>query len=516
METDSFDAIVIGSGVGALSAATVLAQRGKRVLVLERLANFGGAATTYRHGAVTMEASLHDTDGDTIFSPHGAFARLGLQGAVDPVTSDIFYEVRAAGLPAPVQVPHGLDATRAALKAALPHSQQALDRYFDEIGRLHHSLADLESMGARGLSALTGLVFSGRLFELMAETRRSLGDRLDAIFGNDETIKFVLGGPLFYFDDDPGDLSFVLYGGVWSRYVESGSYYVRGGSQALTLALVHRIKDHGGVLRRKTDVTRILLDADGRAAGVAYRDETGTEKEVLAPMIFGGTSPDHLEAMLPEPSRAPFAKHYDRFEPSISLFTISLGLERPASEFGVSAYSTFIYPDTLHRFADVPKASAVFAQPPSGAIPPYVVADFSRLDTGLHRETDPHFLQIGGVDRFDWWRDLDEPTERSRRQEWIEALVGDLDRRFPGIAGAVTQAEMANARTMKTRLGTPHGEVYGFRPTPSRLFGRPPSAATPVDGLWLASAYTVSGGYSGAMHGGILAADAALRHRRSS
>ena len=99
----------------------------------------------------------------------------------------------------------------------------------------------------------------------------------------------------------------------------------------------------------------------------------------------------------------------------------------------------------------------------------------------------------------------------TRRKRWIDALVADVDRRFPGFAGAVSQAEIATARTMKNRLGTPSGEVYGFRPTPSRLFGRPPSAATSIEGLWISSAYTVSGGYSGAMHGGLMAADAAFR-----
>jgi phytoene dehydrogenase-like protein len=78
----------------------------------------------------------------------------------------------------------------------------------------------------------------------------------------------------------------------------------------------------------------------------------------------------------------------------------------------------------------------------------------------------------------------------------------------------VSQAEIATSRTTKTRLGTQSGEVYGFRPTPSRLFGRPPGVAKLIEGLWIASAYTVSGGYSGAMQGGLMAADAALRHDR--
>src|ERR1700732_4046538 len=59
----AFDAIVIGSGLGGLTAAALMACAGHKVLVLERNDNFGGAATIYRHGALAIEASLHEIDG---------------------------------------------------------------------------------------------------------------------------------------------------------------------------------------------------------------------------------------------------------------------------------------------------------------------------------------------------------------------------------------------------------------------------------------------------------------------
>ena len=58
-----FDAIVIGSGLGGLTAGALYARAGHRVLVIERNQNFGGAATVYRHGALAIEASLHEIDG---------------------------------------------------------------------------------------------------------------------------------------------------------------------------------------------------------------------------------------------------------------------------------------------------------------------------------------------------------------------------------------------------------------------------------------------------------------------
>ena len=43
---DNYDAIVIGSGLGGLTAGALFSHAGYRVLVLERNDSFGGAATT--------------------------------------------------------------------------------------------------------------------------------------------------------------------------------------------------------------------------------------------------------------------------------------------------------------------------------------------------------------------------------------------------------------------------------------------------------------------------------------
>jgi all-trans-retinol 13,14-reductase len=514
--SSTWDALIIGSGLGGLTAGAMLANQGKRVLVLERLSNFGGAATIYRHGSVTMEAALHETDGDTVHGPHSVFARLGLAGSVAPITTEVFYEVRSDMLPRPIQVPHGLANARQALIQALPDTSGAVDTYFDELDALYASLRELEDMSARGPSTLLSLLFSGRLFDLIGSARKTLAQKFVAVFGAHESIKFVLGAPLGYFDDDPAKLSFLLYAGVWSRYVESGSYYFRGGSRALSMALLGRVREEGGEARHRCHVVAIVLDAQGRAAGVQYRDATGEQREALAPLIFAGAAPAYIADMLPESKRTSFLHRFETYEPSISLFNVSLGLSRPAAELGVSAYSTFTYPEGMKRFTDWPLAAAAFGREPHGVVPPYVIADYGRLDTGLRGPSDAFFISLCGADRLSWWQDLDEPKEMSRRKRWMDALIADADRRYPGFAGAVTQAEIATSRTMMNRLGTPTGEVYGFRPTPARLFGRLPTAATSIPGLWLSSAYTVAGGFSGAMQGGLLAADAALRETRKT
>jgi len=507
----AWDAITIGSGLGALTAGASLARQGWRVLVLERLSNFGGAATVYRHGALTMEASLHETDGATVFAPHGVFARLGLQDRLRPVPTDIFYEVRGGPLSTPVRIPHGLAAAEAALKDARPDAARAIAAFFHDLERLYQSIDDLQDMAVRGPSALIGTLFSGRLFELVAQAKRTVSDHYDRAFGEDEISKLILAAVLAYFDDDPAELSHLMYSGVWARYVEDGSYYFDGGSRALTMALLKLIRENGGEARRSVTATRITLDAAGRADGVHFRDSDGKDHIAKSRVVMGGTAPDTLAAILPEGPAQTLRKAHEAHRPAISLFNVSLGLCEPAETFGVAAYSTFILPDDLMRLSDYPAACARFGAPPTDAMPPYAVADYGRLDAGIRRDGDLYLLSLCGADRLAWWEDLSEEEEMARRADWTAALIADVDRHYPGLANAVVQAEIATARTMKNRLGTPEGSVYGFRPTPSRIFGGRPRAATPVPGLYLASAYTVSGGYSGAMHGGLMAADEAVR-----
>jgi phytoene dehydrogenase-like protein len=509
---ERWDAITIGSGLGGLAAAAGLARAGKRVLVLEKLANYGGAATIYRHDGLSIEASLHETDGDTLFSPFGPFSKLGLRHRLEPIATADFYEVRAAFLPSPFTMPHGLSRAQAATIKAFPHAQEGIERWFGMLGRLHQTLDEMEEAGVRGPGALWGALVSGRLFEVFGETRWTLAAGMSKLLDSHEDVKLALAPHMLYFDDDAESLAFLVFAGVTARYIENGSYFFRGGSAALTRAMLSVLSEGHGAAKRLCQVEQIVLDGEGRAIGVRWRDGDG-EHEAHADAILLNASPGVGEALLPQAARARFAGGHEGLSPSISLFNVSLGLPAPASRFGVSSFSTFIYPDWLTRLDEAPHGSTLLASLPGGRLPIYCLTDYGRLNA--FGEASGHLLSITGPDRLANWEGLDASAYQARKSAWIDALVADLERRYPGIVGAITHREMATARTMRDRMGGgANGEVYGFRPTPERLFSRPPRARTQIPGLWLASAYTVCGGYAGAMAGGLMAAEGALAEMR--
>ena len=103
-----YDAIVIGSGLGGLTAGAVSAKAGKRVLVLERNERFGGAATVYQHNGLSIEASLHEIDGFDREDPKMPLIRLlGLDQALEFIDVGALYEVRGALVGEPFILPPG-------------------------------------------------------------------------------------------------------------------------------------------------------------------------------------------------------------------------------------------------------------------------------------------------------------------------------------------------------------------------------------------------------------------------
>lgn len=103
-----------------------------------------------------------------------------------------------------------------------------------------------------------------------------------------------------------------------------------------------------------------------------------------------------------------------------------------------------------------------------------------------------------------------------KRDRWREAVIGTIDREFPGFASHVETAVFSTASTMRSYLNAPDGAIYGFAPLPPSgpIWKGPDSTPnTPIPGLYLASSYAGSGGFTGAILAGATAAERVLKGR---
>jgi phytoene dehydrogenase-like protein len=513
-----YDVVVIGAGLGGLTAAALLARAGRKVLVLERNHSVGGAATTYKLGDLMVESSLHETtDPHHPLDPkHRILSRLGVLDAVQWVPVGLFYEVRGGPVGAPFRLPDGFAAARAALQERFSLSRDKIDAV----------LTDMESVAA-GLGVLSrgreafrnpreGFAALSKLGPVLRDWRRSLAEVFERAFGGDEAIKCALAANLGYYHDDPHRLWWIFFAVAQGGYLACGGRYVRGGSQQLSDALARVISDAGGEIRIERTATEIELDGGGRPTAVVHRASHGRDREVVQTRaVAGNAAPSVLAEMLPEHAQSRLLAAYGRRPLSISLFAAVYGLSRPPREFGVRAYSNFLLPQWMTRLADYRRCADLLGGVPETAPAPVLtVVDYSAIASGLGGP--PYPVSVVGVDRVENWSGLDTAAYDAKRKRWLDRLARVIDEEFPGFAASIVASSLSTARSMKSYLNAPGGSIYGFAPLPPRTpiwRGVARSPKTPVPGLYLASSYAGSGGFTGAIMGGAAAAERILAER---
>jgi all-trans-retinol 13,14-reductase len=506
------DVVVIGAGLGGLTAAALCAKAGFRVLVLERNASVGGAATVYQRGELRIEASLHELDGLDADDPKLALLRqLGLDETLRFVSVGDLYELRGLLFPRPLHLPQGEAAAIAALVAAFPDEADNVVEYFRRMVGARSIVAQFARHGGTPAwwrqhlpEALRGI------WTLLHEGRSTLGSVLSELFGDNERIKLAVAANLLYYHDDPDEIPFLWWAIPQASYLQGGGHYIAGGSQALSDALAALISDGGGAVLTGADVTDIAIEPDGQHEVRFRLRGNDTIQRVAATVVLANAAPQRVSEMLHGDSREHFERAYAARPLSISLWSAALGLRLPASSFGVNAYSTFILPGWVRRLEDYRYAADAMGRCDPERVPPFAVVDYGRLPDSA-RHGPPYLMSLCGVDRLENWSDLGPDAATARKAACLDLLVNALDREFPGIAGAISQRELATAATMQSYLNTPQGAVYGFAPPASlrELLRRSPR--TPIQRLHLASAFAMAGGFTGAMLGGAAAARLALQ-----
>src|SRR3954453_20913832 len=136
-----YDVVVIGAGLGGLTAGSILARAGRKVLVIPRSNSVGGAASSYKSGDLFVEGSLHETsDPNAPRDPkHSVWTRAGGLDAVKWIPGGGFYEARGGPLDRPFAMPDNFDAARRALTERFPEARGGIEKVLDDMERLASS-----------------------------------------------------------------------------------------------------------------------------------------------------------------------------------------------------------------------------------------------------------------------------------------------------------------------------------------------------------------------------------------
>ena len=475
------DVIIIGAGLGGLSAGAKLAKEGWRVLVLEQHDRPGGCATTFRRGDYTMEVGLHEMDG---LHPgdmkNRIFDDLGVSSQVEFLPVPEFYRFLNDRLD--LVVPHDPEAARGILKKQFPGQQQGIDDYF------YHALNAKRVMIAN-----------------RNNPDRSVGSFLDEIITDDD-LKLVLLGNLGYFHDDPYSLSWIYYLTAQGSYYAGRANYIKGGSQQLSNALSRVITEHGGNVLLNHLATSIDYEG-GKPVGVIYEKTRGRQKGTAAiranHIIVNAAVPNLAETLLSKTDRKKLADAISANTIGASLLTVYYGFSKPLKELGNKHYSTFLFDASVSSPRDIQTNNHSDFSKRS-----FTLVDYSQVDANLA----PAGKSVGAVCAVDYpedWEGLDRNEYNRMKADVADMVTGRCERFIPGFRDAVEYVDVATSLSVRRFTLNPGGAVYGFAQNP----GKPATYLSALpENIHVASAWgKFGGGFSGAIFSGYMTAVELLR-----
>jgi all-trans-retinol 13,14-reductase len=507
---ERYDAIVIGSGLGGMTAALLLAQRGEKVALLERHYVLGGFTHVFRRKGYEWDVGVHYVG--EVHRPQSVLRQL-----FDHVTGgelrwaemgEVYDRIVFGGEEFPLRA--GVPAFKDGLRERFPNKAhaRAIDAYVDAVFdavKASRSFFVEKALGTVGAWAAGG--FMRRKY--LAHTRRTTWEVLRSLT-DDPKLAGVLAGQYGDYGLPPRQSSFGMHASLVKHYLAGGCYPV-GGSGRIAETIVPRLEAAGGVALTNAAVEELLVDG-GAVTGVRMVDG----REIRAAKVVSNAGAiNTFERLLPaaERERLGLAGKLRALQPSAAHASLYLGLKRSAAELGLPRANYWIYPEggydhdaNVERYladegAPLPVAYISF---PSAKDP-----DFERRHPG---KATIEVVTLAPWERWQKWADL--PWKK--RGEDYEAAKERLAARLlePLLRHEPQVAEHIELQELSTPLSTRHftaygsGEIYGLSHDPARFEQRMLRPKTAVKGLWLTGQDVVTCGVGGALLSGFLTASA--------
>ena len=508
----AWDAIVIGSGIGGLSAAGFLAKLvGMKVLVLETHWERGGQTHVFRRDGASWDVGVHYIGDMQKGSMMRALFDFLSGGALEwNRMPDEFERFVFPGLS--FAVPSDPRRYRARLIERFPEEGEAIRRYFRDLraAALWHVLAIQQQAAPAPLAALLA-----RLRRLgAAKATQTTGEYLSRNFKSPQ-LRTLLAAQWGDYGLPPSESAFAMHGLVASSYF-AGGWFPRGGAGRIARTFETGIEAAGGAIKVRHEVTAILTEGE-RAIGVKALDRRGREAievEFRAPIVISDVGARlTYYRLLPTDGEigrrtAKVRDAIDAVGGGLSAVMLYLRLEKPVSTLGVEGENYWINASFDQNDIEADTTATLAGESR------HAFLSFPSAKSGDGRF---HTAEIGTAIRAEAFQEWRGSHSGRRGRDYLalkdrisRGLLKLADRAVPGLAELVCYSELSTPLTIEDFTSHPAGAFYGLPGKPERFLHGPLPVRTPVAGLYLSGSDAASPGVPGALMGGVAAASQIL------
>ncbi len=483
MGTRNQQAVVIGAGIGGLTAGALLAKRGFDVFVLEQAIIPGGCASTFKRRGFTFDVGATQVAG---LEPGGVHYKIFEELGVELPESTPCDPACAVYLPnesEPISVWRNPAQWKQERSQKFPGSEpfwEKMDELFEISWRFNSRDPILPPTDFRDLLTL-GTKLRPETLSTIPYTWRTVADVLkDYDLHKNKKLRRFLDMQLKLYSQVEADETAVLYAAValGLSTEPQGLYHLQGSMQVLADRLVEGLSKYGGRLLVQQQV-QLILRENGKVVGVQVFDKRKEQVwQVRADQIFANVTPDALSQMLDgEGDERPFRKlaRLDKLPEPSGAFVIYLGVDRAAIPEDCPPHLQFIY-DFDGPIGENNSLFVSVSKPGDGRAP----------------EGKATIIASSFTDAKGWWQMAKEEYE-SMKKRYTEEAIDRLAGFFPNLREHILHVESATPRTFHQFTARPLGGVGGLGQRPAQFGPFSFSNRTPYANLWLVGDSTYPG-----------------------
>lgn len=510
--TESYDVIVIGSGISGLGLAAILSKEGKRVLVLEQHYTIGGFTHVFKRPEYEWDVGLHyigkiedPKQFDYQLFHHITNGKIEWEPMPDDYDKIIIkgkqYDIVA-----------GREEFASKMKEQFPAIEDhfSIDKYMELLDEAKQAFSMY--FAERMLPKFWSKIFGGLMRKGFVKfAHRTTLSVLQEITNNKELIA-VLTGQYGDYGVAPANSSFGIHCTIVNHYM-NGACFPVGGSASIANYICPVIKEAGGLVLSNAEVAEIIVNKN-TAVGVKMKDG----KELFAPKIVSSAGAFNTYYRLLPPAireKYNFKEKLSGLESSISHICLHIGIRDTAENLGLQKSNYWIYQSNDHD-----EAVANYLLNPLKNDFPVVYISFPSVKDPTWEDRYPgkstiEIITLAPYEMFKKWED-DRWKKRGDeylqlKENFSQRLLEALYTVEPNLRGKIDYYELSSPLSTKHFTNYAEGEIYGLSATPDRFEHRFLRVKSPVKNLFLTGQDILCAGIMGALSSAVFTASIMLK-----